>query len=154
MGLMIEVITDQSILTKISEPCMVQSEIDRVKELLISTVKSLHGCAAGLAAIQLGIPYRIFVVNLWGDHVMTFVNPELSLLGLPFWSEEGCLSLPGQKFIVQRYPQIICKQSVCKSTDLSVRFNDVSYFNTLAVTIQHEYDHINGITLLQKKWKD
>ena len=42
---MIEVITDQSILTKISEPCMVQSEIDRVKELLISTVKSLHGCA-------------------------------------------------------------------------------------------------------------
>lgn len=99
----------------------------------------------GLAANQVGLPLRLFVINLTGDpeqreeeHV--FINPEILRRKGNSHGEEGCLSLPKLYGQVRRAEQI-----VVEAFDLDGQGFEVSVDDLGSRAIQHESDHLDGI---------
>lgn len=99
----------------------------------------------GLAANQVDLPYRVFVLNLTGDaeekdQEMVFINPVLSNLKGSTEGEEGCLSFPGLYANVRRAEKV-----TVRAFDLSG--NDMEYQATglFARAAQHENDHLDGV---------
>ncbi len=98
----------------------------------------------GLAANQVALPWRLFVINPTGDpeqadEEFVFLNPEIVRRKGSVVGEEGCLSLPGLYMPVRRSERI-----VVEAFDLDgVPFRmDLQEFE--ARIVQHEFDHIEG----------
>ena len=126
--------------------CEIVKNIDeklvRLSEDMVETTLAAPGI--GLAANQIGIPWRIFVVNLGleteSDNLVTLINPEITAMEGSELGEEGCLSIPEVVAKVNRATQV-----ELKAVDLNGK--DVRYETTglLARALQHEMDHLNGI---------
>lgn len=106
----------------------------------------------GLAAPQIGINKRIAVVDLGNDEetkrtakLYTFINPVITHSQGYIKYEEGCLSLPGIREYVERPNQIQVKALDENGKEFSVEAEGL-----LAVCIQHEIDHLNGILFTDK----
>lgn len=114
-----------------------------------------HASGVGLAAPQVGLSRRIFIVDT--IQVMeederekglkkVFINPvKIEETGDEFPYEEGCLSIPDIRADVNRHKKI-------KLTYLDSDFKEhTEEFNgTNARVIQHEYDHLEGILFVEK----
>ncbi len=115
-------------------------EISKEMWRLISSIEGVSGM--GLAANQIGVLKRIFIVKCLDGTQMTFVNPiweadddERAL------EEEGCLSTPHlYDFISTRYQNI-----TLKAQHLSGAKFEVSAYGVEAVCVQHECDHLDGV---------
>ncbi len=99
----------------------------------------------GLAANQVALPYRLFVINPSGDkedkeQEMVFINPQISRRNGSEEDEEGCLSLPEIYGPVTRATRI-----VVDAFDLSGKQFEVELEDLDARVVQHEYDHIEGV---------
>ena len=99
----------------------------------------------GLAANQVGLPLRLFVINLTGevsekDEEIVFINPEIVRRKGTETGEEGCLSLPKLYGDVRRAEKI-----VVEAFDLEGHGFEVSVDELAARAIQHESDHLDGI---------
>ena len=109
---------------------------------MIETTLAAPG--VGLAANQIGIPQRIFVVNFGietdKDDLVTLINPEITAMEGSELGEEGCLSIPDMIAEVNRATQIEVKAIDLNGND--VRFEAKGY---LARALQHEMDHLNGV---------
>jgi peptide deformylase len=99
----------------------------------------------GLAANQIDVPLRFFVVNLeakaGAGEELVFINPVISLpRGGSEEAEEGCLSLPGV------YGQVIRPKQV-RISAYSLAGNEIKIDATglLARCVQHELDHLDGV---------
>lgn len=102
----------------------------------------------GLAAPQVGLGLRMFVYG-WEDNIGTnhrgvAVNPELWITPtttgpLLNSEEEGCLSVPGERFPVRRADRAILKAYDVKNEPFTVEAD-----GWLARIFQHEFDHLNG----------
>jgi peptide deformylase len=106
----------------------------------------------GLAAPQIAVPLRVFAYYVpgEGDHdevaPRVVFNPELTLAGEPTamgW--EGCLSIPGLRGKVPRYPRL---RLVGRDADGAPLELDAEGFH--ARVIQHEHDHLDGIVFLDR----
>jgi peptide deformylase len=104
----------------------------------------------GLAATQVALPYRVFVVNESADprqqdqeHV--FINPVLSKKGTAVEDEEGCLSLPGL------YAPVV-RPARASVTAYNLQGQEVRHDleGMLARIVQHEHDHLDGILFIDK----
>ena len=97
----------------------------------------------GLAATQVDLPMRIFVMNESGcegdGEPMALINPVLSKMRGNEEAEEGCLSLPGVHGNVIRAKQLHLEAYDLKGNQIS---RDVEGFE--ARIMQHETDHLNG----------
>ena len=98
----------------------------------------------GLAANQVGLPFRFFVVNPSGDpekkeEEEVFINPIISSRRGMEFHEEGCLSLPKIYSDVERPLEI-----TIDAFDLNGQSRKRKIKDFLARVIQHEYDHIEG----------
>lgn len=97
----------------------------------------------GLAANQVALPYRLFIVNCSGrrdegeEHV--FVNPVLSRPRGTAVQEEGCLSLPGVRMDVRRPQKIVVEAFSLAGEPIRMDLDGL-----LARVVQHEYDHLEG----------
>jgi peptide deformylase len=97
----------------------------------------------GLAATQVALPYRLFVVNCSGreddgeEHV--FINPVLSRPRGTAIQEEGCLSLPGVRMDVRRPAKI-----VVDAWSLDGELIHLDLDGLMARVVQHEFDHLEG----------
>ena len=104
------------------------------------------GKGVGLAGVQVGKLYRLFVTRVPGDTPRVFINPDIletSIEMEPF--EEGCLSIPGV------YTDVIRPSSVrIQAWNLKARPFTISVDGYLARVIQHEFDHLNGIIFLDR----
>jgi peptide deformylase len=101
----------------------------------------------GLAAPQAGVPLRLFIISLEGtaQNVKVYINPTVTTDGTVGATEEGCLSVPGVFTKVRRYKK--CKVT---ATDLDGNeFSDEAE-GLYARALQHEYDHIEGITIVNR----
>ena len=103
----------------------------------------------GLAANQVDLPYRLFVLNIHEerlkDHEMVFINPVISKPKEPDEKEEGCLSLPGV------YAQVRRPASVhVTALNLSGEPIEGEFGGLLARAIQHETDHLDGILFIDR----
>jgi peptide deformylase len=101
----------------------------------------------GLAGPQAGIPLRIFIISLDGkkENVRAYVNPTVVCDGKTTSTEEGCLSVPGVFTKVRRY-----KKCTVTATDLDGNIFTEEADGLYARALQHEFDHINGITIADK----
>lgn len=97
----------------------------------------------GLAANQVNLPYRLFVVNLKGDpktgEEMVFVNPVLSRRKGIEEAEEGCLSLPGLYGFVKRPAAVAIDAYTLDGKPVHLELDDL-----FARVVQHETDHLDG----------
>ena len=123
----------------------VTDDIRRLVDRMIDVMIEHNGI--GLAAPQIGIGLRIFVVSVDGtrENAKVYINPELEVSGTQEANEEGCLSVPGVFAKIKRY-----RKCVITATDLEEkRFTQEA--NGLQVrAFQHEYDHLEG-TLIKDR---
>ena len=103
----------------------------------------------GLAANQVDLPYRLFVLNIHEerlkDHEMVFINPVISKPKEPDEKEEGCLSLPGVYAQVRRPASIHVTALNLAGEPIEGEFGGL-----LARAIQHETDHLDGILFIDR----
>jgi len=104
----------------------------------------------GLAANQVGLPYRFFVVNPAADadepeEEMVFINPEIVRRKGSVIGEEGCLSLPELYGDVPRAEEI-----VVEAFDMDGQGFEVSCSELVARVIQHESDHLDGVLFIDR----
>ncbi len=98
----------------------------------------------GLAANQVALPYRFFVLNLTADpeqadQERVFINPEIVKRHSSMEDEEGCLSFPGLYGKVQRAKRIRVKAFDLEGNEVELDAEDL-----LSRAIQHETDHVLG----------
>ena len=135
------------LLRQISKPVKsVGKEEQKLMDDMLETMYVANGI--GLAAIQIGIPKRIIVIDLNRDEIqkkpMYFVNPVIKNKDpLKATYEEGCLSVPNQFAEVDR-------PSKCEIEYLDYDGNKklLKADGLLATCVQHEMDHLEGILFI------
>jgi peptide deformylase len=97
----------------------------------------------GLAAPQVGIPYRLLVMDDGKGGARALINPIITGRGGSVVDEEGCLSLPGIFGEVER-----SKWITVQATDEEGKPIDFESQGLLARVIQHEMDHLEGVLFI------
>ena len=125
---------------------VVDGEIQKLMDDMLETMYAAPGI--GLAAIQVGIPKRVIVLDLSRKDEpkkpMYFVNPEiLNKSENNSTYEEGCLSVPGQFAEIDR-PE----KCHVKYLDYNGKSQEIKAEGMLATCIQHEIDHLEGILFI------
>jgi peptide deformylase len=122
---------------------------DEIKTLMDDMLETMYAAPGiGLAAVQIGVPKRVIVIDLSKDNEkknpLFFVNPEILKKSEEDASyEEGCLSVPNQFAEVSR-PDT-CK---VKYLDYEGKEKILDAKGLLATCIQHEMDHLEGILFI------
>ncbi len=122
--------------------------LEKLVEDMFETMHNAEG--VGLAAPQIGLNSRIFVVDLsplgdeeplMKDFRKAFINPHIiEKVGEKVLMEEGCLSIPGLREDVLRFNTIRMTY-----LDVNLQEHDEVFSGFAARVIQHEYDHLDGI---------
>ncbi|MBT5236839.1 peptide deformylase [Candidatus Peregrinibacteria bacterium] len=127
--------------TKAATVLQVTKEILKLIKNMEETVKKAEGL--GLAAPQIGQSVRVCLVMLHGK-MTPMINPEIT------WRSEeatvmteGCLSLPKIEVEVTRPVEVIVKYTNKKGQEQERRLHDLD-----AKVMQHEFDHLNGVLIV------
>ena len=131
--------------------------LEQLVQDMFETMISSDG--VGLAAPQIGLPIRIFVVD--GTQIkqdedepaedlstfkMAFINPTITKLWGKKWTyNEGCLSVPTLREDVER-PE----KARIEYYDVNFNFHDEIFEGVKSRIIQHEYDHLEGILFVDR----
>ena len=125
----------------------ITAEVETLIDDMIETMYAAPGI--GLAAPQVGVPLRIFVLDLSVGrdpaalHVM--INPEFVERDGMQLEEEGCLSVPGFTSTVARP-----KRVVVKGLNRQGQAQTIEGTGLLARALQHEIDHLNGCLFVDR----
>ena len=124
----------------------VDDDLQKLMDDMLETMYSAPGI--GLAAIQVGVPKRIIVMDISGKdkpkNPMYFVNPEIiEKSSTNSTYEEGCLSVPGQFAVIDRPDK--CHM---RYLDYFGQQKEIKAEGMLATCIQHEVDHLEGILFI------
>ena len=144
--------TPDPVLRQISKP--VETFDDELKTLISDMFETMyHAPGIGLAAVQVGVPIRLLVMDLQepeeegGEPVRdprVFINPEIlwaSDITVPY--TEGCLSVPDQYAEVLRPDRVRVRWQDGKGATYEEELDGL-----LAVCLQHEMDHLEGILFI------
>ena len=106
----------------------------------------------GLAANQIGINKRVCVINV--KEPLVLINPKIVEKSKEqFVFPEGCLSFPDSKIKTQRHQDIVVEADNHKGK-LSFSANSKDINDAFeCVCVQHEIDHLNGITMFDREFK-
>jgi peptide deformylase len=125
----------------------ITADIDRLITNMVETMYAAPGI--GLAAPQVGVPLRIFVIDLSIGRdlkgLITMINPEFVERDGMQLEEEGCLSVPGFNATVVR-PQ----RAVVKGLDRDGNPQQLEGEGLLARAFQHEIDHLDGMLFVDR----
>jgi peptide deformylase len=103
----------------------------------------------GLAAPQVGVSERLIVLDVRNKEgatgLITLINPEIIEAEGRVVEEEGCLSLPGITENVARAERVLVR-----GHDLEEREREIEAEGLLAVALQHEIDHLEGILFIDR----
>ena len=122
---------------------------DSTRSLMDDMLETMYDAPGiGLAAIQIGVPKRVIVIDLSRDgekkNPMYFVNPEIiSSSDKDATYEEGCLSVPNQFAEIDRPDK--CH---VKFLDYNGKEKTIKVEGLLATCIQHEMDHLEGVLFI------
>ena len=122
--------------------CKVVTEITpRTLKLIEDMADTMYEAdGVGLAAPQVGILQRIFVIDIYDDYgLRVFINPEILEVSGSQLGEEGCLSVPGEVADVERPNYVKVKALNEKGEEFVLEATEL-----LARAILHENDHLNG----------
>jgi len=133
----------------------VSKPLARVDQQLHAIVREMFALmyeanGVGLAANQVDLPYRLFVLNLESnpeakeeEHV--FLNPVLSSRKGMIEAEEGCLSLPSLYGQVRRPERVVLNAFDLAGEELTMELDGL-----FARAVQHEIDHLDGILFIDR----
>ena len=134
------------VLKKISEPVKrIDKKVKRIlKDMEDTLYKSKNGI--GLAAPQVGILQRIVVIDLQdGNGLLELINPVITRKEGSQIAGEGCLSVPNFEGEVERAVYVECEY-----TDSKNQKQFIATDGLLAICLQHEIDHLDGILFTDK----
>jgi peptide deformylase len=121
------------------------SSLQRLVDDLIDTMREANG--VGLAAPQVGVPMRLFVVQTPEDvdephagELFVLYNPEIIKKDDLYYPVEGCLSMPGYEANVPRYQHVTIKGRNRQGKEVRIKAEGL-----LAQAFQHENDHLDGV---------
>mgnify|MGYP002395869577 CR=1 FL=1 len=105
----------------------------------------------GLAAPQIGIQKRMAIVRIKATNGKSYnldlINPNIYITNDLVTFDEGCLSFPGQSILTRRYNEIVVETGLEESRE------SVAATGLIAVCIQHETDHLDGILMMDRAVK-
>ena len=150
------------VLTKVAEEVSPEEFNQDLKDLCKNMLYTMyHAPGIGLAAPQIGISKRIFVIDVDYDREETeddsgefnlsnfnpkvFINPVIKEKNGEITYQEGCLSLPGIYEDVKRYENIVVEY---QNTDGEKK--EISADELFSICIQHENDHVDGIVFIDR----
>jgi peptide deformylase len=120
-------------------------EIQRLIDDMAETMYAAPG--VGLAATQIGEPYQLFVVDVANtdepSDFRVFINPEILERNDKAVWEEGCLSFPGAREDIERAARV-----KVRAQDRDGQWFELEAEGFLAIAIQHEYDHLQGVLMI------
>jgi peptide deformylase len=120
----------------------VDDELRKLADAMLETMYDAPG--VGLAAVQVGIPRRLIVLDTSKDDdnptPLVLINPEILMLGSELkLHEEGCLSIPDVQVEIERPSSLTVRY-----LDREGKQQEMSADGLLATAIQHELDHLDG----------
>lgn len=126
----------------------INDDLRRVVAEMFDLMYSAKGI--GLAANQVGLPYRLFILNLSADpdlkdEEIVFLNPEILKRKGTTEGEEGCLSFPGMYGQVKRAAKV-----EIEAFDLKGECFEYSLDDLAARAVQHESDHLDGVLFIDR----
>lgn len=127
------------------KPEEINDEMRSLFDEMFETMISANGC--GLAAPQVGISKRFFVIIADDDVRRVFINPVITKTSAELGDyEEGCLSLPGFSENITRPVKV----SISALNEYGKRFVIEEADGLLGRCIQHENDHLDGILYIDR----
>jgi peptide deformylase len=123
---------------------------EEVKRLIKDMTETMyHANGVGLAACQVGVSQRVMVVDVSpidpNETFFAMVNPEITFEEGEIDHEEGCLSVPDCLEKVTRRAKIHVRGVSPEGKEM-----EVSGEGILAIALQHEIDHLNGVLILDR----
>jgi peptide deformylase len=116
---------------------------DTLNSLSASMLGALPGFKAlGLAANQIGLDMGLFVMKLESKEPLVIINPVILEKTVRAKSVEGCLSIPSSKLPIFRASKLTLEFYNTQGHKQTRKFSGLDAF-----VIQHEIDHLNGISL-------
>ena len=133
-----------------------QKSLIAIPEEVDSIIKDLEDSldlskGIGLSAIQIGIPKQVGIIRIPELKInINLINPEIIDREDRFhYIKEGCLSIPGVKVDTSRYREITFYNNLQRTYTLSVETDGL-----VCIAVQHEIDHMKGLIILDRKWKN
>jgi len=123
---------------------------DTLQRLIDDMIETMYAAPGiGLAATQIGVPLRVFVVDISvgrnAADLIVMVNPTFVARDGTQLEEEGCLSAPGFNATVLRPKHVVVKGLTRHGDEQTVEGTDL-----LARAFQHEMDHLDGVVFIDR----
>ena len=142
------------ILKKVAAP--IEAVTDEVRTLIRDMAETMYAApGVGLAAPQVGHSIRLLVAD-WSQgrdeegiyapgELVALINPVIVSKSGDASTEEGCLSIPEMLVVVPRAQEIVVQALDKEGHEIELILHDFA-----AIVVQHEMDHLEGVTLLDK----
>ena len=126
----------------------IDANLERVVAEMFDLMYAAKGI--GLAANQVALPNRLFILNLAGDaseksEEIVFINPRFLRRKGTTEGEEGCLSFPGMYGQVKRSSKVAIEAFNLKGENFEYALDELA-----ARAVQHENDHLDGVLFIDK----
>lgn len=128
-------------LAKVCQP--VENVDDELRQFIDDMFETMYDHEGiGLAAPQVNVLKRVITIDIEGDkaHQIVLINPEIVASSGETGIEEGCLSIPGCRALVPRKEKLTVKALNRNGEEFTLDADGL-----LAICIQHEIDHLNGV---------
>jgi peptide deformylase len=121
---------------------------DEVRQLVDDMAETMYAApGVGLAATQIGVPLQVFVIDVAEEgqpsDLRVFINPEILEKSDAITWTEGCLSFPGITEEVDRAAKVKVRALDREGNEFTLEAEGL-----LAVAIQHENDHLQGVLMI------
>ncbi len=124
----------------------IDAQVRQLAEKMAATMYAAPG--VGLAAPQVGVSRRLIVADVGeerGRGLITLINPVIIAGEGEDGIEEGCLSVPGFTAPVKRQAEIVVRGYTPEEKEVEITAQGL-----LAIVLQHEIDHLNGILFIDR----
>ena len=138
----------EEILRQRAEPITeIDEEVVKLVDHMAETMYSAPGI--GLAATQVGVAKQVLVADIAPrrpeSELIVLINPEIVAAEGEVIFEEGCLSVPDYQAEVKRHEKITVRGLNLKGEEVEIEAEGL-----LAVVLQHEIDHLNGMLFIDR----
>ena len=126
----------------------IDKKIKKLVDDMFETMYKNNGI--GLAAVQVGVLKRVVVIDIENEGKFVLINPKIvSFSENKTIMQEGCLSVPDGQYSVERPERVVVEY-----TDLDGKVNKIETGGLLSKCFQHEIDHLNGHTIVDRGVKE
>lgn len=129
----------------LSLPCEYVS-LEEGREIAMLLIESMPSYGVGIAANQIGIQKRVCVVEV--EERYCLINPQIVKAEGKILYTEGCLSFPGKSVLTERFTSITV---TADNYEEPLNFSEENLLE--CVCVQHEIDHLDGITMFDRQYE-